>query len=465
MRIKFYRKINNQKIRQGIYDLLVACDNEFIPPLSARNSTTQTNLTDSSTSSAGITDYFNNVMRQNTLVVIEKKEVVAFMSFRENYVCENISRDNCPNVYVSTVIVHPAFRHQGIANKLYDRLLAIYPRHYIFTRTWSTNNGHTRILRAIGFSEHCYLHNDRGEGIDTVYYRYKSKKLSLREYITQYRLSGNILFSVLLTVFSIGFIFAWLYLKEGIAQELMLAIATSLMASLLCLLSDTFLKIRESRNDEFISKLKDFGIENLHFNKSETLEKLIPSCRNEIWISGYRLIMTSKPTFRNALVMACKRSHNLNVKLLVVPPWTVTYDKTYGQEDTTANYLVVLRDLCECVEKYNLNLEVRFADHPLFSDTYNDDDRFITGPYLNCIDRYKNRITAKDFFSLDVVGTNKDLYNIIYNDYMTVWCEAYAELNVQALTERLKSIPDVRALTKQERIQILKDCEFNIDEK
>ena len=454
MRIKLFAKVTDEKYKKNILDLLTLCDKEFIPPLSARSSTTQADL--SPAEEQGIpTEYFNNIINQNNILAIEDGEVVGFMSFKKNYVCENISVEYTPNLYVTTVIVHPDYRHQGIANKFYDKLMDNFPKHYIFTRTWSTNTGHLRILTMLGFHGHAFLSDDRGVGIDTVYYRYEPKHNTLKQLISQYRLGGNIFFSVILAIISAICIIFWVYSKTDMARELMLAIATSLMASFLCLVSDTYLKIRESKNDSFISKFKDFGIENLHFDKSEVLETLIPKCRDEIWISGYRLIMTSKPPFRSALVLACKRSKNLKMKILCVPPWSEVYKNTYGDDDTTANYMIVFKDLCECVKTQGLKLEVRFVNRTIFNDTYKVDNRFITGPYLNCTDRYKNKITAKDFFTLDVDGKEKKLYKILYDDYMAVWDEAENSLNIEKFTQKTAGIKDFKNLTYEQRLEIL----------
>lgn len=230
------------------------------------------------------------------------------------------------------------------------------------------------------------------------------------------------------------------------------------MASLLCLLSDTFLKINESKNDAYISKLKGYGIENLQFNKNELLEEAIPKCRKEIWISGCRLVMTSKSSFRDALKTACKRSREMHIRLLVTPFWTEAYKLIYGQEDVSINYLKVIKELAACVEKYNTKLEIRFSLKPLFSDTYKVDDRFVTGPYLHCKDKYHNRITAKDFFSLDIRNKESELYQIFYSDYMTVWDEAYLQLDVAAFWEKIKDISDFNVLTKEERQELMISC-------
>ena len=458
MNIKFYKKITIDSYKEDILELLSLCDHEFVPALSARSSTTQANLLPGQKSSKIPEAYFENIINQNNFLAIEDNKVIGFMSFKINYVCENISTEYSPNIYVTTIIVHPNFRHQGIAGKFYDSLMKKFKHHYIFTRTWSTNSGHLRILNVLKFHQHCYLSNDRGPGIDTVYYRFDPNKNTLKEYINQYRLGGNIFFSTLLLIISIICLLLWYNSKTDESRELWIAISTSLMASFLCLISDTFIKIRESKNDTFISKFKSFGIEDLHFDKSEVLTKLIPHCREEIWISGYRLIMTSKPRFRQALLKACKDAKNLKIKILVIPPWSETYKLTYGDDDTSINYLTVFKDLCECIETEKVDLEIRFANHPLFSDTYKVDNRFITGSYLNCMDKFNTQITAKDFFTLDIVGQETPLYELIRDDYLAVWNLADYKLDNILFNEKIKSINDFHKLNSLERFELIQSC-------
>ena len=444
--------------------LLTLCDQEFYPPLSSRGSTTQADLLSASNVSEGVRDYFRGIIRQHAILVIDGGRVVAFMSFQKDYVCEHISTEYLPNLYITTVIVHPEYRHCGIARRMYERLMKHYPKRYIFTRTWSTNGSHIRILLEKGFHEHCVLYNDRGNDVDTNYYRYAPRKLRWRQYVQQYRLSGNFLFCGLLFVVTAAFLLVWLFTEDGISHELALAIATSLMASLLCLVSDTFLKIRESKNDTYINTLKGYGIANLQFNKNEILERLIPRCRKEIWISGYRLVMTGKATFRSALVTACRRSRHLHIRLLATPPWTQAYRLVYGTEDVTLNYLNVLRSLVACVESQGTTLEVRFSEKPLFSDTYKVDDRFITGPYLHCADKYNQRITAKDFFSFDITAPDSELYALFHSDYTTLWREAETALDVAAFSRQIQGIGDFSALSAEERTALLRRCCVPVEE-
>lgn len=458
MKTKLYKKVKNQGYLQEIRQLLIISDHEFIPPLSSRNSTTQSDLLPREEKKRLPEEYFQTIAKQSAVLAICDGKVVGFISFRTDYICEHINRQYLPNVYVTTIIVHPDFRHRGIAGIMYNKLIRHFSKHYLFTRTWSTNLSHIRILHAYNFHEHCYLDNDRGEGIDTVYYRRKPIKKPIMEYIRQYRLGGNIFFSVLLAIFSVVFIVLWIKTEAGIAHELSLAVATSLMASLLCLVSDIFLKLHDSKSDQYINTLKSFGIENLQFNKNEVLEELIPKCRDEIWISGCRLIMTGQASFRKALVSACKRSGKLNIKILASPPWSEAYKLIYGEEDVSMNYIKILADLIHCVEQYGLTLEVHFTEKPIFNDTYKVDERFISGPYLHCADRYNNRITAKDFFSLEITDPEKDLHKIIYQDYMSLWREATSQLDVERFAQIMRMTQEPVKLSPAERLSLIKSA-------
>ncbi len=61
MKIKLFNKVTNENFKKDILELLTLCDKEFVPPLSARSSTTQSNLAPSE--EAGIpTEYFLNIL-------------------------------------------------------------------------------------------------------------------------------------------------------------------------------------------------------------------------------------------------------------------------------------------------------------------------------------------------------------------------------------------------------------------
>ena len=255
----------------------------------------------------------------------------------------------------------------------------------------------------------------------------------------------------------------------GIVHELSIAFSTSLIASVLCLLSDSILKYRESKNDEYINTLKSFGIENLQFHKDELLESIIPKCSSEIWISGYRLIMTAKASFLEALAAACQNQPGIQIKVLTVAPWSETFRLVYADEDVTDNYLKVFYTLCRCMKSYNIRLEIRMTEKPIFNDTYRVDDRFVTGPYLHCLNQNNQKITAKDFFSLDINDAKKELFGIISKDYMAVWNSAMCALDCSSFYDVCQNGKDsIPQYGKEEKLDLIQKCcsplPFNISD-
>ena len=195
----------------------------------------------------------------------------------------------------------------------------------------------------------------------------------------------------------------------------------------------------------------------MQFHKDELLESILPRCSSEIWISGYRLIMTAKTSFLKALTAACKNSPGLQVKVLAVAPWSETFQLVYGQEDVTDNYFKVFYTLCHCRREYGTHLEIRLTNKPIFNDTYKVDDRFVTGPYLHCISKNQTKITAKDFFSLDINDPRKELFTLVSKDYLAVWASAGKVLDCDRF---LDSFPEKKnrlsAASREEKLDQLK---------
>ncbi|MGN1059026.1 MAG: GNAT family N-acetyltransferase [Clostridia bacterium] len=163
-----------KQIPEDCYDELLAlfalCDDDFLPPLSARTGTTQKNFTAGGGTAEEPVAYCREIMAQKGFLVTENGRLAALLSFRENYTCSVISADTFPNTYISTIVVHPNYRGKGLGSKLYHALMEAYSDHQIFTRTWSTNASQLRILPKMQFHEFARIQNDRGAGIDTVYF-------------------------------------------------------------------------------------------------------------------------------------------------------------------------------------------------------------------------------------------------------------------------------------------------------
>ena len=97
--------------------------------------------------------------------------LLGFVTFKLDLVNAVLGADTLPNLYICTLLLSPAARGKGVTAKMYAHLFdSLYPSVNLFTRTWSTNAAHLKILDRFGFSLIKRIENDRGEGIDTVYF-------------------------------------------------------------------------------------------------------------------------------------------------------------------------------------------------------------------------------------------------------------------------------------------------------
>lgn len=429
MKIRHYFNLkNNTKINIQILELLKKCDHEFFPPLSKRASTVQVDL--KTNQGNDINFYFNELIKQDFLIAFDDDNLVmGFMSFKTHYISKDISSEYENNIYVSTIIVDPNNRGGRITRKFYEKCKQLFPDRYIITRTWSLNVYHIAVLTSLNFREFLRLKNDRGvneegEFVDTVYYMLDPRKKSVKEVIYHNHLWGNVFFLLLLSVLTAVFFVLNVLAKNEMVISIASAIATSLLASLLCLVCDTTIRYKDAQRDEYMNNLKSFGISNLRFEKGVLLEGLIRKAKDEIWISGYRLVMTSKNTFLESLEVALNSKYPVSVKVLLVPPFSETYVHVYGRESVYENYEKVFNLLFKYYDGRNdRKIEIHVTDNPLFNDTYKVDRRVVTSPYLHCKDNDGKKLTAKDFFTIDITDEGSKLYQLISDEYLSVWEE------------------------------------------
>lgn len=169
----FYEKLMEPSLLDGVWKLLCRYDSEFIPPLSAREYTYQSDLTvRRATKQQEPKQYFETLKKQSFLLAQDQDKVIGFMSFRPHYISQDLN-DQVETIYVTTVIVDEAYRGQGITTLFYAELEEIVKQRKqpIMTRTWSTNESHIRVLNKIKMQEVKRIENGRGPGLDTVYYR------------------------------------------------------------------------------------------------------------------------------------------------------------------------------------------------------------------------------------------------------------------------------------------------------
>ena len=165
-----------QDWRSEVYRLLNLVENQFVPALSTRNSTSQRNLNSTETENTSIDAYFQEMWQQQLLLATTEndgKQLAGFMSYKDGYLVQ-LSERGVKSLYVSTVAVAPEFRGHNITARFYRELQhrARQAKLPIMTRTWSTNHAHLTILDKVGFTLAETIVNDRGSGIDTVYYQW-----------------------------------------------------------------------------------------------------------------------------------------------------------------------------------------------------------------------------------------------------------------------------------------------------
>ena len=176
MEFRVLSDAEKSRYREELLEILSVNDKNFIPPLSQRSSTTQSNLLGAE-GEGDILPYFNKMLEQNILGMFFAGKLLGFVSYIDNYVSDTVGIETHPNIYLSTLALRPESRGMGATKKAYTHLFfERYPHCNIYTRTWSTNGPHVHILDGFGFGELERLPNDRGEGIDTVYYFKKRER-------------------------------------------------------------------------------------------------------------------------------------------------------------------------------------------------------------------------------------------------------------------------------------------------
>ncbi len=160
----------------SVYKILCACDQDFYPPLSARDSSVSTSFAVTNTTGS-LEAYFSEMRNQVLLIAREGSEIVGFMSFRHSFQMQELGEWSPAN-YITTICVDPSQRGKGICSAFYDFMLNALPAEIsspvTATRTWSLNENHLRLLDKLNFTLVKELIDDRGPGVDTVYYARKT---------------------------------------------------------------------------------------------------------------------------------------------------------------------------------------------------------------------------------------------------------------------------------------------------
>lgn len=186
LKIKYTGMNASEKEWKEIWEILCLCDHEYVPSLSSRNSTSQTDLLDTADSTSvpysHLTTenmdkkpyaYFNELRNQQLILAEVEGRLIGFLSFKTEYICDALTEFGYSN-YITTICVKQEYRGQGILKHLYDYMENELPHpvksRQITTRTWSGNDAQIHTLMKRGYGLLKTLANDRGAGIDTLYF-------------------------------------------------------------------------------------------------------------------------------------------------------------------------------------------------------------------------------------------------------------------------------------------------------
>jgi ribosomal protein S18 acetylase RimI-like enzyme len=157
------------QLEQRSLELLVEeVSDEFVPPLTTRSSTTQAVL--ASASGSASSSYFDELLKQHCLLLVECDQLQGFLSFRTFHRDARLPQIGVC-IYVSAISVRPAARGRGLARQLYQKLLGLpetLPA-WILLRTRCTNTHHLQLLDSLGFKHLLAVPHGRDPGLDSIY--------------------------------------------------------------------------------------------------------------------------------------------------------------------------------------------------------------------------------------------------------------------------------------------------------
>lgn len=282
------------------------------------------------------------------------------------------------------------------------------------------------------------------------------ERLGFMGRIVAYRLQSNVYALLALCVLTAVFILLYLESSEssGFAANLWLAISTSLMASVLVIAAETYVKFRQHQNDIFLEGISKLGISNLHFDRAGLLNELLETCDRTFWAVGYRHILT-RSLVRQVEAAA---DRGVTIRLLIVPPWTESFRLVYGSHERVAdNYIAIFTAMVHGRSGARMDdVEVRFVNQPLFNDTYKIDDTIVTGPYMHNRDRDHGKITANEFFTYELHRSSR-LHELVLGEYETLWEMAEEKLDWSLFTSRMDRLR-VEDLNEAGRLELLREA-------
>lgn len=160
-------------VRDQVYALICEADDAFWPPLRARTPEQGLSVGEGAVLDAAPTAYWASIQPHALITASDAAgHVLGMMSVARDKRLDAL--DMTASAYLSTLIVAQSAQGRGLARTLYERLFDLAriwsDAPCVATRTWSTNGAHLPLIAKLGFEERLRLKDDRGAGIDTVYF-------------------------------------------------------------------------------------------------------------------------------------------------------------------------------------------------------------------------------------------------------------------------------------------------------
>lgn len=174
-KIVFIGVPKQEKEKREVWELLLKCDQDFVPPLSQRKSSAQKMWNEQSMNHGeeGPKAYFNEMILQQFVFLRINQKLVGFMTFKNKENSVEVPHPLVTN-YITTLCIDPAYRGRHLAERLYSYIEHKLPKEVaapcLTLRTWSTNDAQLHLLEKRGYICYKRLLNDRKEGIDTLYF-------------------------------------------------------------------------------------------------------------------------------------------------------------------------------------------------------------------------------------------------------------------------------------------------------
>lgn len=153
----------------GVKSLLKEADLEFVPPLSKRKSSTDKSF---NFDNNDINSYYGALKSQSFILALDEGKLIGFLSYIPEHDL-TLDGQTLKCDYISTIIVSKKYRKHKVCSEMY-KILFKNNKNVLVTRTWSENVAHINILEKFGFTNFKTIKNERGAGIDTVYFMYNN---------------------------------------------------------------------------------------------------------------------------------------------------------------------------------------------------------------------------------------------------------------------------------------------------